>query len=45
MTLDFAQFVGMRLNEHAFLTWDIEVVGDSGGDPHGSGCRARRQQP
>jgi uncharacterized protein (TIGR03083 family) len=29
MTLDFAQFVGMRLNEHAFHTWDIEVVGDS----------------
>jgi uncharacterized protein (TIGR03083 family) len=30
MTLDFAQFVGMRLNEHAFHTWDIEVVGDAG---------------
>jgi uncharacterized protein (TIGR03083 family) len=28
MTLDFAQFVGMRLNEHAFHTWDIEVVGN-----------------
>ena len=28
MTLDFVQFVGMRLNEHAFHTWDIEVVGD-----------------
>ena len=28
MTLDFAQFVGMRLNEHAFHTWDIEVVAD-----------------
>src|SRR4051812_2765555 len=28
MTLDFSQFVGMRLNEHAFHTWDIEVVGD-----------------
>src|SRR4051812_37656364 len=26
MTLDFAQFLGMRLNEHAFHTWDIEVV-------------------
>src|SRR3954453_10216923 len=26
MRLDFAQFVGMRLNEHAFHTWDIEVV-------------------
>src|SRR3954451_21997538 len=26
MTLGFAQFVGMRLNEHAFHTWDIEVV-------------------
>src|SRR4051794_31019251 len=28
MTLDFAQFVGMRLNEHAFHTWDIEAVGN-----------------
>jgi uncharacterized protein (TIGR03083 family) len=28
MTLDFAQFVGTRLNEHAFHTWDIEVVAD-----------------
>jgi uncharacterized protein (TIGR03083 family) len=28
MTLDFEQFVGMRLNEHALHTWDIEVVGD-----------------
>ena len=28
MTLDFPQFVGMRLNEHAFHTWDIEVVRD-----------------
>jgi hypothetical protein len=26
MTQDFPQFVGMRLNEHAFHTWDIEVV-------------------
>ena len=26
MTLGFGQFVGMRLNEHAFHTWDIEVV-------------------
>ena len=26
MTLDFAAFVGMRLNEHALHTWDIEVV-------------------
>lgn len=26
MTLDFAQFVGMRLNEHAFHSWDIEVI-------------------
>jgi uncharacterized protein (TIGR03083 family) len=26
MTLGFAQFVGMRLNEHAFHSWDIEVV-------------------
>ncbi len=28
MTLDFERFVAMRLNEHAFHTWDIEVVGD-----------------
>jgi uncharacterized protein (TIGR03083 family) len=26
MTLGFTQFVGMRLNEHAFHSWDIEVV-------------------
>ncbi len=28
MSLDFGAFVGMRLNEHAFHTWDIEVVAD-----------------
>jgi uncharacterized protein (TIGR03083 family) len=28
MTLNFGQFVGMRLNEHAFHTWDIEVAAD-----------------
>jgi uncharacterized protein (TIGR03083 family) len=28
MTLDFADFVGMRLNEHALHTWDVEVAGD-----------------
>ena len=28
MTLGFEQFVGMRLNEHAFHTWDVEVVTD-----------------
>jgi uncharacterized protein (TIGR03083 family) len=28
MTLGFAQFVGMRLNEHAFHTWDVEVVAE-----------------
>jgi uncharacterized protein (TIGR03083 family) len=28
MSLDFDAFVGMRLNEHAFHTWDIEVVVD-----------------
>jgi uncharacterized protein (TIGR03083 family) len=28
MTLGFDAFVGMRLNEHAFHTWDIEVAGD-----------------
>ena len=26
MTLGFEEFVGMRLNEHAFHTWDVEVV-------------------
>jgi uncharacterized protein (TIGR03083 family) len=26
MTLDFEQFIGLRLNEHALHTWDIEVV-------------------
>lgn len=30
MTFGFAQFVGLRLNEHAFHTWDIEVVNDPG---------------
>jgi uncharacterized protein (TIGR03083 family) len=28
MTFDFAQFVGLRLNEHAFHTWDTEVAAD-----------------
>jgi uncharacterized protein (TIGR03083 family) len=28
MELGFTEFVGMRLNEHAFHTWDIEVVHD-----------------
>lgn len=28
MTLDFAGFVGMRLNEHALHVWDVEVVDD-----------------
>jgi uncharacterized protein (TIGR03083 family) len=28
MNFDFDMFVGMRLNEHALHTWDIEVVGD-----------------
>jgi hypothetical protein len=28
MTLGFTEFVGMRLNEHALHTWDIEVVRD-----------------
>ena len=26
LTLDFEQFVGMRLNEHVLHTWDIDVV-------------------
>jgi uncharacterized protein (TIGR03083 family) len=29
MSLSFADFVAMRLNEHAFHTWDIEVVSDA----------------
>jgi hypothetical protein len=28
MEWGFTEFVGMRLNEHAFHTWDIEVVDD-----------------
>lgn len=28
MTLGFTEFVGMRLNEHALHTWDVEVVAD-----------------
>ena len=28
LTFDFEQFAGTRLNEHAFHTWDIEVVFD-----------------
>jgi len=28
LTLDFKDFIAMRLNEHALHTWDIEVVGD-----------------
>ena len=27
-TFDFPEFVGMRLNEHAFHTWDIDVAGN-----------------
>ena len=30
MNLDFDAFVAMRLNEHAFHTWDIEVAVDPG---------------
>jgi hypothetical protein len=26
MTFDFPTFVGLRVNEHAFHTWDIEVA-------------------
>jgi len=28
MTFGFGQFVGLRLNEHAFHTWDIEAAAD-----------------
>jgi uncharacterized protein (TIGR03083 family) len=28
MTVDFDGFVGLRLNEHAFHTWDIDVAND-----------------
>ena len=30
MTFDFAGFIGLRLNEHALHTWDIEVDLDPG---------------
>ncbi|MGA3221606.1 MAG: hypothetical protein ABSE77_21485 [Acidimicrobiales bacterium] len=30
MTFDFAGFIGLRLNEHALHTWDIEVTLDPG---------------
>ncbi len=30
ITVDFAGFVGLRLNEHALHTWDIEVAFDPG---------------
>jgi uncharacterized protein (TIGR03083 family) len=30
MTFGFGQFVGLRLNEHAFHTWDVEVAVDPG---------------
>ena len=30
MTFDFAGFIGLRLNEHALHTWDIEVALDPG---------------
>jgi len=29
MALDFGSFIGLRLNEHALHTWDIEVMGDA----------------
>jgi uncharacterized protein (TIGR03083 family) len=29
MSFDIAGFVGLRLNEHAFHTWDIEVAGNA----------------
>jgi len=35
LALEFDQFAAMRLNEHAFHTWDIEVVFDDGAHlPH-----------
>ena len=30
LSLGFDEFVGMRLNEHAFHTWDIAAVLDEG---------------
>jgi uncharacterized protein (TIGR03083 family) len=33
MTLDFEQFVAMRLNEHVLHTWDIEVIDDPTSTP------------
>jgi len=29
MALDFDSFLGLRLNEHAMHTWDVEVMGDA----------------
>ena len=40
LSLGFNEFVGLRLNEHAFHTWDIEVVFDDGGPP----ARGRRRR-
>lgn len=34
LTLDFQTFVALRLNEHAFHTWDIEVIGDEAAGLH-----------
>ena len=33
LCLPFNEFAGLRLNEHAFHTWDIEVVFDDGRPP------------
>lgn len=41
MTLGFAEFVGLRLNEHTLHTWDIEVAVDpAAGLPDGAAASA-----
>ena len=45
MTFGFGQFVGLRLNEHAFHTWDIEVAVDPAATIPRQVAGARRRQP
>ena len=45
MTLDFEQFVGMRLNEHVLHTWDIEVVDNPTATLLAASSSTGRRQP
>jgi hypothetical protein len=46
MSFGFDQFVGLRLNEHAFPTWDVEVVADPAATVDADRCKdAHRSQP